>query len=237
MIPMNIIVVENKETGAQIAFDMIKEVLDQNKLHTLGLATGSTPVALYQIMAQSQSDFSDVVGVNLDEYYHLPQDHAQSYKTFMHEHLFQYKPFKETHIPNGMALNDVEETARYDQVLKDHPIDIQILGIGSNGHIGFNEPGTSFESRTSKTALSQSTIEDNQRFFDAIDDVPRYSYSMGIASIMEAKQIILLAFGANKADAVALSVDGPITEAVPASILQTHPNVTLILDEAAASKL
>ena len=154
----------------------------------------------------------------------------------MKEHLFDHKPFKETHVPDGLAP-ETEETARYDQILADNPIDLQILGIGTNAHIGFNEPGSSFDDTTRKVDLTESTIESNQRYFDSADEVPRTAYSMGMGSIMEAKKILLIAYGENKAEAIAKTVNGEITKEVPASILQKHDNIVFVIDEAAASKL
>ncbi len=231
---MKVIKVKDKVEGGQKAFDIIKEGLEQGA-KVFGLATGSTPETLYEALTESDLDFSDKIAINLDEYIGLEQSHPQSYHYFMNDKLFNQKPFKETHIPNGMAGE--EELARYDQVLEDNPIDIQILGIGTNAHIGFNEPGTSFDSKTQKVSLTQETIESNKRFFDSEDDVPKHAYSMGIDSIMGAKKIILLAYGENKAEAVANTVNGPVTEEVPASVLQNHPDVIVIVDEAAASNL
>ncbi|WP_026314365.1 glucosamine-6-phosphate deaminase [Allofustis seminis] len=232
---MKVIVVKDKVEGGQKAFEIVQQALE-NGMKTLGLATGSTPETLYENMVASDLDFSQVVGVNLDEYIGLTADHPQSYATFMKEHLFNQKPFKETYIPNGMAPSDTE-LERYDEVLSTHPIDLQILGIGNNAHIGFNEPGSSFEGKTSKVHLTPSTIEANKRFFDSADEVPRYAYSMGLASIMAAKQILLIAYGENKAEAIAHTLEGPVTEAVPASILQRHDHAIFIIDEAAASQL
>lgn len=232
---MQVIVVKNKEEGGKKAFEVVKEALEQG-MKTLGLATGSTPETLYQEMVDSDLDFSDIVGVNLDEYIGLPANHPQSYATFMKEHLFAEKPFKETHIPDGLAP-EAEETARYNQVLTENPVDLQILGIGVNAHIGFNEPGTSFDSETEKVELTEDTIESNKRFFESADEVPRYAYSMGLASIMQAKKVMLLAYGENKAAAIAKTIEGPVTEEVPASILQKHDDVVFIIDEAAASQL
>lgn len=232
---MNIIIVKNKEEGGKKAFELIKEALEKGA-EVFGLATGSTPETLYEEIRNSSLDFTDKTAINLDEYVGLPSDHPQSYYTFMKEHLFNAKPFKETHIPDGLA-DEKDEPKRYDSVIENNPIDVQILGIGTNAHIGFNEPGTSFESTTHKVTLTQATIEANKHYFESEDDMPRSAYSMGIESIMSAKKIILMAYGENKAQAIADTVNGPVTEAVPSSILQHHGNVTLILDEAAASKL
>lgn len=232
---MEIITVKDKEEGGKKAFALIKEAID-NGAKVFGLATGSTPETLYKEIVKSDLDFTDKIAINLDEYIGLAPTHPQSYHYFMTEQLFSEKPFKETHIPNGLA-NEEEETARYDEILEQNPIDLQILGIGTNAHIGFNEPGTAFDSQTQKVSLTDETIEANTRFFESSDDVPKAAYSMGIASIMAGKKIVLLAYGENKAQAIADTVNGPVTEDVPASILQNHSDVVLIVDEAAASKL
>ena len=155
----------------------------------------------------------------------------------MQEQLFDQKPFKHSYLPDGTEQDIEKEIARYNSILTEHPIELQILGIGENAHIGFNEPGTPFDTQTQLVDLTASTIEANQRYFDRKEDVPTQAYSMGIASIMAAKQIILLAFGKNKAEAIRQTIEGPITTDVPASILQTHPNVTFVLDKDAASLL
>lgn len=233
---MKTIIVKNQLEGGKVAFDLLKECLAAGA-QTLGLATGSSPTALYQKMVESDLDFSKLYSVNLDEYVGLAPDHEQSYHAFMQEHLFNAKPFKESFLPDGMA-EDLEQAAKdYDDILSQHVTNLQILGIGSNGHIGFNEPGTPFDSQTHVVDLTDSTIESNSRFFTSRDQVPTKAISMGIASIMAAKKIILFAYGDKKADAIFKMVNGPVTEEVPASVLQHHPDVTLILDEAAAAKL
>lgn len=233
---MKTIIVKNQLEGGKVAFDLLKECLAAGA-QTLGLATGSSPTALYQKMVESDLDFSKLYSVNLDEYVGLAPDHEQSYHAFMQEHLFNAKPFKESFLPDGMAENLEQAAKDYDDILSQHVIDLQILGIGSNGHIGFNEPGTSFDSQTHVVDLTDSTIEANSRFFTSRDQVPTKAISMGIASIMAAKKIILFAYDDKKADAIFKMVNGPVTEEVPASVLQHHPDVTLILDQAAAAKL
>ena len=163
--------------------------------------------------------------------------YSQSYRHFMQEHLFNQKPFKESFLPRGIKDNAEAEVERYNQILADHPVDLQILGIGRNGHIGFNEPGTAFDSQTHLVDLDQSTIEANARFFDKIEDVPTQAISMGIANILAAKSIILFAYGESKAQAIAGTVNGPKTESLPASALQGHPDVVIIADQAALSLL
>lgn len=233
---MKIVKVTTANEGGKQAFELLKNSLAQGK-KTFGLATGGTPESLYQEMIHSDLDFSDCVSVNLDEYVGLGGENKQSYRYYMNAHLFNHKPFKETFVPNGLAEDLDAECARYDEVIATHPIDFQILGIGENGHIGFNEPGTSFDVTTQVVDLTPSTISANQRYFSSREAVPTQALSMGIKSIMQSKQIILLAFGEKKAEAVQKMVEGPVTPDVPASVLQNHPNVTVIVDEAAASKL
>lgn len=230
---MEIIVVKDNVEGGKKAFELIKEGMDQGA-KVLGLATGSTPISLYHEMIKSDIDFSDMTAINLDEYVGLAPTDSQSYHYFMDQELFSKKPFKETFVPNGLAEDAEQESKRYDQIIENHPIDIQVLGIGSNGHIGFNEPGTPFDLTTHKVELLPSTIEANKRFFDNVEDVPRLAYSMGIKSIMKSKKIILMAYGETKAEAIKNSIEGPVTEEVPGSILQNHDNVIMIVDEEAA---
>jgi len=232
---IEIVVVKDAKEGGKKAFELVKQSLEDG-MKVIGLPTGSTPETMYAELRNSDLDFSNVTAINLDEYIGLPADHEQSYAHFMKEELYDTKPFKETHIPDGLASEE-EETARYNKVIEDNPIDLQILGIGTNAHLGFNEPGSSFDSLTEKVELTEDTIEANKRFFESADEVPRYAYSMGLASIMSADKILLLAYGENKAEAIANAVNGPVTEEVPASILQKHKDVVFIIDEDAASKL
>lgn len=233
---MKVITVKNQLEGAKIGFNLLKEAMD-NGAKTLGLATGSTPVEFYNQIVKSDLDFSDMTSVNLDEYVGLDGSDEQSYRYFMSKHLFNEKPFKENFLPNGKAADLEAETKAYDQIIAEHPIDFQILGIGQNGHIGFNEPGTSFEETTHVVDLQESTIKANARFFENEEDVPRQAISMGIASIMAAKSIVLMAYGESKAEAIKGMVEGEITEDMPASILQKHADVVVIADEAAAALL
>lgn len=233
---MKIIRVQNQIEGGQVAFSLLKDEMAKGA-KTLGLATGSTPLAFYDEIRKNDLDFSDMTSVNLDEYVGLAADNDQSYHYFMQENLFRAKSFKESFLPNGLASDLQEETRRYDQVIAEHPIDFQILGIGHNGHIGFNEPGTSFDVTTHVVNLAEDTIKANSRFFDSIDDVPKQAISMGIQSIMQSKMIVLMAYGQGKADAIKQMIEGPVTEDLPASVLQKHPNVVVIVDEAAASAL
>lgn len=233
---MRIIVVANANEGGKTAAQIFSQEL-QNGAKVFGLATGSTPLSTYRKLCNSDLDFSDCSSVNLDEYVGISAANPQSYAYFMHQNLFAAKPFAHSFIPNGMAKEIDEEISRYNRVIDEHPVDLQILGIGQNGHIGFNEPGTPFDSLTHKVALTESTINANSRFFDDIRDVPKEALTMGLKSICQAKHILLLAYGQNKADAINKMVNGPVSEELPASILQNHANVTVIVDEEAASGL
>ncbi|MFL2099531.1 glucosamine-6-phosphate deaminase [Desemzia sp. FAM 23989] len=232
---MNVFVAKDKKEGSQKVFDLITQEMEDGA-KVFGLATGSTPEDLYKIMTSSDMDFSGITSINLDEYVGLSPEDPQSYRYFMEKHLFSKKPFKKTYVPNGLA-EEAEENTRYNKIIAENPIDLQILGIGTNGHIGFNEPGSSFESETRKVALVESTIDSNKVYFDHEEDVPRYAFSMGIKSILKSKKIILMAFGKNKAEAIQQMIEGPVTEEVPASVLQQHPNVIVIVDEEAGSLL
>lgn len=233
---MKILVTKNKEEASQKAFKLLQTDII-NGAQVLGLATGSSPLGLYQKMTNSPVDYSNLISINLDEYVGLKPTDPQSYHYFMEHHLFTQKPFAKSFIPDGSNLNATKVINHYNQILATYPIDTQILGIGNNGHIGFNEPGTPFDSQTHKVKLTPATINANARFFTSSKDVPTEAYTMGIGSILQAKHIILLAFGEQKADAINKMVNDKITTAVPASILQKHPNVTVILDKQAASKL
>lgn len=233
---MKVIVAENASELGKQAFKLLAEAV-AGGAKTLGLATGSSPVELYQEIVASDLDFTDMTSINLDEYVGLAPDNVQSYHYFMQEHLFKFKPFKASYVPDGLAKDVQAECDRYNQLIKDTPIDLQVLGIGQNGHIAFNEPGTPFDSVTHEVNLTESTIQANSRFFDSIDEVPKSAICMGISNIMTAKEILLIAKGKNKAQAVKDMLEGPITEAVPASVLQKHPHVTVVLDQDAASLL
>lgn len=233
---MEIIRVANAEEGGKKAFELIKAGMN-NGAKVLGLATGSTPETLYKEMTTSDLDFSAMVSVNLDEYVGLGGDDEQSYRFFMNSQLFNKKPFKETFVPNGKAEDLATECKHYEQIIDEHPIDIQILGIGQNGHIGFNEPGTPLDSFTHVVELTESTINANKRNFDKVEDVPTKAVSMGIGSIMKGKKMILMAYGEAKADAIKGMINGPVSVDLPASALQNHPDVIVIVDDAAASKL
>ena len=233
---MKVIIVKDQNAGGKEAFKLYENEM-QNGAKVFGLATGSTPITTYEELVASDLDFSDCISVNLDEYVGLTPDNDQSYHYFMNEHLFKYKKFKHSYVPDGTNMDAAAETARYDKIIEENPIDLQLLGLGRNGHIGFNEPGTPFDSTTHKIKLTQSTIDANSRFFEREEDVPKEAYSMGIGSIMTAKHILLEAYGDKKAEAIQKMIQGPVTTDVPASVLQNHPNVTVIIDEAAAALL
>lgn len=234
---MQLITTENKLAGSKKALEIIEKGITSGEVKTLGLATGSTPETLYAEFVKSDVDTKNVTTTNLDEYVGLAASDPNSYHYYMNELLFSKKVFKESFLPNGEATDAEAECARYEEILTEHPVDIQVLGIGTNGHIGFNEPGTSFDSLTHKVVLTDSTREANKRFFEREEDVPTHAYSMGIKSIMNAKKIILLAFGENKAQAIKETIKGPVDVNCPASVLQNHPDVTVILDNEAASLL
>jgi glucosamine-6-phosphate deaminase len=210
----------------------------------LGLATGGTPVRMYAQLArmhrEGRLDFSRVVTFNLDEYVGLSPDHDQSYRYFMDMNLFDQVniPKENTHLPDGMASDLDAMCAAYEEAIRQAGgIDLQLLGIGGNGHIAFNEPGSPRDSRTRVVDLTADTIRDNSRFFANESEVPRKAVSMGIASVLDAREIVLIADGAHKAEAIARSVEGEITPDVPASFLQEHPRCIFFLDREAASRL
>lgn len=209
----------------------------------LGLATGSSPVGTYKQLVEwyekGDLDFGDVTTVNLDEYRGLPKDNDQSYDYFMHSHFFDFVNInpERTFLPDGMNDDPEKECARYEEVIRaTGGVDLQLLGLGHNGHIGFNEPGDVFEKGTHCVDLQPSTIEANKRFFASADDVPKQAYSMGIQTIMMAKKILVVVSGEDKAEAVKNAFFGPVTPKVPGSILQMHPDVTVVADESALSK-
>ena len=210
----------------------------------LGLATGSTPIGTYDQLVEwynkGDLDFSEVTTVNLDEYKGLPRTNDQSYYYFMHQHLFDRVNIdpERTNVPNGMESDAEKECGRYEELIRSlGGVDLQLLGLGHNGPIGFNEPGEAFEKETHCVDLTESTIEANKRFFASADDVPKQAYTMGIKTIMQAKKILIVVNGENKADIVERAFFGPVTPEVPASILQLHNDVTLVGDEAALAKI
>ncbi|MBP2242158.1 glucosamine-6-phosphate deaminase [Cytobacillus eiseniae] len=211
------------------AFEIIGQHLNAGA-KSFGLATGGTMVPLYSRICQSDLDFSQCTSVNLDEYVGLPRQHDESYYAFMQNNLFQTKPFKETNLPNGEAQNVEEEASQYEQLVQSKNVDLQLLGVGENGHIGFNEPGTPFTSETHVVQLTPSTREANARFFDSIDEVPEKAITLGISTILRAKCILLLAVGEKKRAALDALLSGEITEKFPITSLRTHSNVIVLTD-------
>ena len=210
----------------------------------LGLATGSTPLGVYNQLIEwygkGDVDFSGVRSVNLDEYCGLSGDHPQSYRYYMNQNFFSKTNIKleNTNVPNGLAADFEEEGQRYDQLINDLGcIDLQLLGIGQTGHIGFNEPADAFDKTTHRVKLNKKTIEANSRFFDNLDEVPNYAITMGIKSIMQAKKLLLVANGIEKADILEKALFGPVTPEIPASIIQLHPNLTVVADMDALSQI
>ena len=243
---MEVVVCKTKEEASKIAAGIITDAVKKNPKLVLGLATGSTPVLMYSEMAKAvkakKVSYKQVKSWNLDEYVGLPGTHDQSYRYFMNKNLFEKIDIKlsNTHVLNGMAKDPEKECKAYEaQIKKAGGIDIQVLGIGSDGHIAFNEPGTSLNSRTSVVYLTPSTIKDNARLFfkGKESEVPTRALSMGVGTICEAKKIILLAFGKNKADAVKGMVEGGMSQFCTASALQAHNDAWIFCDEESAAKL
>ena len=241
---MEIVIKETYEEMSQLAARLIAEIIRRKPRAVIGLATGSTPLGTYRELIRIHKDegldFSQVVSFNLDEYVGLPKDNEQSYHYFMWENLFKHINIvpANVHIPDSMAADLKEACDTFEIEIDDHGgIDVQLLGIGHNGHIAFNEPGSSLGSRTRIKTLTEKTRQDNARFFNSIDEVPKYCITMGIGTILEARKLVLLANGENKAEAIQATLEGPITVSVPASAIQLHPDVTVIMDRAAASKL
>jgi glucosamine-6-phosphate deaminase len=241
---MDIIICKDYEELGRRAARAVADVLRAKPKAVLGFATGSSPVGLYHELIRMHReeglDFSGATTFNLDEYAGLPRDHPQSYWHFMHENLFDHVnvPPKRVHVPPGTEKDHEAACARYEARIREcGGIDVQVLGIGSDGHIAFNEPGSSLGSRTRLVTLTEQTIRDNARFFDRPEDVPRHAISMGVATILEARRCVLVANGENKAEAVAAMAEGPVTCMITASALQYHPDTSVFLDEPAASRL
>jgi glucosamine-6-phosphate deaminase len=240
---MEVCIYKVYEEMSRAAAQEVADVLNAKPNAVLGMATGSTPLGVYlelvKMHQRGEVDFSHVTTFNLDEYVGLPITHAQSYHHFMHENFFRHVniPPQNIHIPSGTTTNYRAFCEWYEQrIVECGGIDIQILGIGSDGHIAFNEPTSSLSSRTRLKTLAKQTIDDNARFFDRPEDVPIYAITMGVGTIMEARRIVLLANGAKKAEAVAAAVEGPVTSMITASALQMHPSAKMFLDEPAAGK-
>lgn len=240
---MEVIIKNNYEEISKLAADYLINTVKAKNNAILGLPTGSTPIGMYQEVINRYKDnisFQNVRTFNLDEYVGLDKSNINSYRYFMDENLFSHIDIKEEniHIPNGVARDIEKECINYENLLKTTgQMDIMYLGIGHNGHIGFNEPDEFFEPYTHIVKLTEDTIESNKRFFDNIESVPKTAITMGIKTIMSAKKIILLASGESKAEAISKTVKGKITPRVPASILQLHNDVTLIIDKDAAKFL
>lgn len=241
---MEIIVTDSYQQMSKVAAQVVARTLNTKPNAVLGLATGSTPLGLYRELIRMHQeeglDFSRVTTFNLDEYVGLTQRHPQSYYYFMQENLFRHIniPAQNVHIPSGTTDN-YEAFCRWyeERIVECGGIDLQILGVGSDGHIAFNEPGSSLGSRTRIKTLARQTIEDNARFFDSPEQVPVYAITMGVGTILEARKIVLLANGKNKAGAVAAAIEGPVTSMVTASALQLHRDTTSIIDREAAGSL
>ncbi|MCL2695535.1 MAG: glucosamine-6-phosphate deaminase [Clostridiales bacterium] len=237
------VIVQSPEQIAKLAAEQYRALLGEKPNAVLGLATGSTPLGLYRELARLNKagalSFARATSFNLDEYDGLPAGHAQSYRTFMDENLFSHIdiPIERTYIPGRADVSDADGQGYDAAIARAGGIDLQLLGIGNNGHIGFNEPCTPFGSRTHLAELTPSTREANTRFFSSIGEVPTQAITMGIRTVMNARAILLIALGAAKAEALRATVSGPVTELVPASVLQLHPNVTIYADSDAAKLL
>ena len=241
---MKVVILENPDAVAEYSLDIYKRQLNDKPNSILGLATGSTPIMLYKRLIEAykakQISFKDVTTFNLDEYLGLSGEHPQSYRHFMNQELFNHVDIEKmnTYVPNGAAENPFMAGELYEkQISECGGIDIQLLGIGRNGHIGFNEPSSSLASRTRVKALTKATIDDNARFFAEDEYQPNLSITMGMGTILDARKVVLLATGESKAETIAATIEGPMSASCPASALQMHSSATLVIDEAAASCL
>lgn len=241
---MQFIIEETYEDVSRAAADIIAEQIQSKPAAVLGLATGSTPIGTYEELVakfkRGEVSFKDITTFNLDEYAGLDGDHDQSYRWFMNYHLFDNVDIDKvrTHVPSGNSDDPEKMCEDYEKAIEEAGgVDLQLLGLGHNGHIGFNEPCYEFPVATHYVELTQSTIEANSRLFNSIDEVPTAAYTMGIGTIMKAKKVLLLATGEGKAEIVKKAFKGEVTPQVPASILQSHPDCTIILDKEAASQL
>ncbi len=238
---MKVIQVKDYQEMSQEAAKRIIHMVKETPNAVLGLATGGTPTGTYQEMVQEHvqngTSYADIKTINLDEYVGMPPENPNSYYFFMKKNLFEHLDVQHTntHIPDGTVQDLSEFCTTYDQLISANPIDLQLLGIGQNGHIGFNEPGTSFATNTHIVTLTHSTRKANARYFDSINEVPTHAITMGIASILQSKSILLLASGIKKAEAIRRLLNEPEHPDFPASALKSHPNVTLIADEEAFS--
>ncbi|HNR65673.1 MAG TPA: glucosamine-6-phosphate deaminase [Atribacterota bacterium] len=241
---MNVVIVKNYQELSVRAAQLVADQITRKKNIVLGLATGQTPVGMYQGLIKKykkgEIDFSQVVTFNLDEYYGLSPEHPQSYHYFMWDTFFQHINInkEKIYLLNGITDNIDEECQRFEDLIKKRGgIDLQILGIGDNGHLGFNEPAIGLKSKTHLVNLSKATIHANVKYFNDIKEVPRQALTMGIGTIMKAEKIILLASGRKKSPVIVKTIKGPVSTEVPATVLQLHNEVTIILDQDVASKL
>ncbi|MFV0634388.1 glucosamine-6-phosphate deaminase [Demequina sp.] len=238
-----VLVLDSKEAGAALVADHIARLVRERPTATLGVATGSTPLPVYQALgehAASGTDFTGASAFALDEYVGLPEGHPESYRAVVDTEVTRRLGLdpQRVHVPDGSVEGIETAGARYEQALTQHGgVDIQLLGIGSTGHLGFNEPGSSFASLTRVKTLTEQTRRDNARFFDSLDDVPMHCVTQGLGTILRARHLVLLAFGEGKAEAIAAAVEGPVSASMPGSAIQLHPRVTVVLDPAAAAGL
>lgn len=238
---MNIMTFKTNEDLNKTGANIIASLVQTKPNAVLGLATGSTPIGIYQelieLYKQGLVSFKQVKSYNLDEYVGLPEGHPETYRSFMNKQLFDHIDINKenTHVPDGNASDLQVECKQYDEALSNASIDLQFLGIGHNGHIGFNEPDNNLSSGTHVVDLKEETLQANARFFPSIDDVPKQAVTMGVGSILKAKMIMLVVRGADKAEIAHRALTGPITTEVPASLLQTHPNVVVLLDKEAGA--
>lgn len=237
---MKVIKVKDYEELSKVAADIVGDLVKENPNATLGLATGSSPIGLYKKLIKkyekNEISFKNIKSYNLDEYCELPREHPESYYSFMHRNLFDKIDIKEenVHLPSSLGEDLQKNCDNYNKLLHEANIDLQVLGIGGNGHIGFNEPNTSFNQETFVVKLTEKTRLDNQRFFNSLDEVPQYAITMGIKNIMQAKKILLIISGKSKQDAVKKLLSKEVTEEFPASVLHNHNDVVVIIDEDAA---
>lgn len=240
---MKIIKVKDYEELSARAAEIVAELVQRKEDACLGLATGGTPLGMYRKLIEKhrlgEISFKNVSTFNLDEYCELEKTHPQSYHHYMRTNFFNHVDIEmdKVHLPEGDTADHEAAAQRYNQLLKEARIDLQVLGIGSNGHIGFNEPGTPFSQETFVVRLAEKTRNDNKRFFNSLEEVPEHAITMGINNILQAEAILLLASGKSKAEAIHKLIKGGMTEGFPASALKNHKNVTVIIDEEAASLL
>lgn len=241
---MNIHTFDSNEKLNEAGAGIITGIVQMNPRAVLGLATGGTPIGIYRHIVSDYNrgmfSFKHATTFNLDEYVGLPENHPESYRSYMRQHLFDHidLPPAQAHIPDGNAVDAAAECARYDELIdRSGQIDMQLLGLGHNGHIGFNEPAHALIRGTHIVDLAEETRQANARFFDSIDQVPKQALTMGVGTILKAKMILLVVKGADKAGIVNRALKGPITTDCPASLLQTHPHLIVLLDRAAAAKL